>query len=224
MISLKDFLETADQDNQVALQQARDYTANQGKLIAATTVNSVLAELNMTGIVKDIANDPTHVARHKMASVILGIQGGEPFNFIQGTSRGDGVIAMLDWLADNVEAEHQPKIVMFKNVLVGMANGVVQPFANVTLHDVLIARNQCETSDNVQIVGRQAVIELAGEFEPHKPRLLAKNPATGQWQRINNFANADNSPCAVAGVYACIIPAQFSGWSLKADDPYGAVV
>ena len=224
MMSLKEFLSTADADHNIALQQARDYTRNQGKLIAATTVNSVLAELNMTGIVKDIANDPNHIARHKMASVILGIQGGEPFNFIQGTSRGDGVIAMLDWLADNVEPEHQAKIVMFKTVLVGMANEDVNPFANTTLHDVLIVRDACETSDKVAINGRQAVIELVGEFEPHKPRLLAKNQITGKWQRINNFANADNSPCSTPGKYTCIIQPQFAGWPLKVDDPYGAVV
>ena len=57
-------------------------------MLPATTVNQMFAKLDLTGVIADIADDPNHIARHKLKSVLLSIQGNHEFNFIQGTTAG----------------------------------------------------------------------------------------------------------------------------------------
>lgn len=108
-------------------------------LIPATTVNQLFAQLDLTGVIQDIAADHQHVFRHKMASVILSIGGDHPFNFSVGTIAGDGNLAMLDAMIANLP-ELAAKLTQFKATVYAMANKKVRPFASVTLNNVVAAR------------------------------------------------------------------------------------
>lgn len=121
-----------------ALAALQALTVTEGVMLPATTVNQLFAKLDLTGVIQDIAATHDHKFRHKMASVILSIGGNHPFNFIEGTTAGDGNLAMLDdMIADlpNLAA----KLLQFRGTVYHLANRR-RPFAGVTLADVVAAR------------------------------------------------------------------------------------
>ena len=226
MITRKEFLLTADADHAIAAQQAREHTVLEPSFITSNTLTVYVVQKSLYAFLSDQAQTESPLRSICMA-LMDRLRGVSEFNLSSQLPLGQANRQMLDTLIVGFSTSHpaeSEKLSELKAVLESISDRVIHPWPNTTLHDVKIERDACETSDSVKIVGRQAVIELQGDFEPHKPRLLAKNPATGQWQRINNFTNTDNSPCALAGKYACIIPPQFTGWSLEVDDPYQAVV
>jgi hypothetical protein len=216
-MTLQEFLATASSDNVVALQQARDYQVGSNQLIPATTVNQVLAQLNMTGVLQDIAVDTLHPARHKIASVLLSVQGNHDFNFIEGTVAGDGNLLMLDWLIGVAMVDYAQQLTVFKQTMQALANRKVAPFINTTLHDVLIVREQCPMKP-VQSVGKFAIIETSNDLENHNPRLFAFNERLHRWQRVNSFYNV-----SATGKYEAEIPSQWINSTLMVDDAYGVI-
>ena len=216
-MTLQQFLSTASKDHVEALAQAKAFSIGEGVLLPATTVNQMFAQLDLTGVIKDVAEDTTHPARHKLASVLLSIQGNHEFNFIQGTVAGNGNLQMLDWLIAVAMTEYTPQLTTLKQTLVALSNKQIYPFANVTLHDVLIARNACPKK-TITATGRFAVITTTADCEKHNPRLLAFNTRLSQWQRINSFYNVEQ-----AGTYEAEIPSQWCGSELAVDDCYGVI-
>ena len=216
-MTLKDFLSTASPNHIEALAQAKAFSIGEGVLLPATTVNQMFAKLDLTGVIADIADDPTHIARHKLKSVLLSIQGNHDFNFIQGTTAGDGNLLMLDWLITEAMPEYATQLNELKQTLVSLSNRQIMPFANVTLHDVLLVRNACPKKV-VQATGRYVVITTTDDCENHNPRLLAFNNRLGTWQRINNFVNV-----STAGTYEAEIPSQWFGTEYAVDDAYGVI-
>ena len=216
-MTLQEFLATASSDNVVALQQARDYQVGSNQLIPATTVNQVLAQLNMTGVLQDIAVDTLHPARHKIASVLLSVQGNHDFNFIEGTVAGDGNLMVLDWLIGVAMVDYAQQLTVFKQTMQALANRKVAPFINTTLHDVLIVREQCPMKP-VQSVGKFAIIETSDDVENHNPRLFAFNERLHRWQRVNSFYNV-----SATGKYEAEIPSQWINSTLMVDDAYGVI-
>lgn len=91
------------------------------------------------------------------------------------------------------------------------------PFANLTLHELLIARGTCPVKAVTQLNGF-VVIETTGAVEAHNPRLLADNPRTGERVRINNFRGVSS-----AGRYEAQVPGEWRGAALYVDDAYGVV-
>lgn len=216
-MTLKEFLSTASADHLEALAQAKTFSVGGGVLLPATTVNQMFAKLDLTGVIADIADDTNHIARHKLKSVLLSIQGNHEFNFIQGTTAGDGNLLMLDWLIDEAMPEYATQLTHLKQTLMFLSNKQLQPFANVTLHDVLLGRNACPKKV-VQATGRYIVINTTADCENHNPRLLAFNSRLGAWQRINSFMNVFS-----AGTYEAEIPSQWFGTECSVDDAYGVI-
>jgi len=214
---LKEFLSTASADHLEALAQAKAFSIGEGVLLPATTVNQMFAKLDLTGVIADIAEDPTHIARHKLKSVLLSVQGNHDFNFIQGTTAGDGNLLMLNWLITEAMPEYATQLNELKQTLMFLSNKQVKPFANVTLHDVLLERNVCPKKV-VQATGRYVVINTTTDCENHNPRLLAFNSRLGTWKRINSFMNVSS-----AGTYEAEIPSQWFGTEYAVDDPYGVI-
>ena len=230
-MTLQEFLATASSDNVVALQQARDYQTGSDYMIPATTVNQVLAQLNMTGVISDLSKADAvrkeglmgvisyedHPARHKLSSVLLSIQGNHDFNFIEGTTAGDGNLMMLDWLIGVAMVDYAQQLTVFKQTMQSLANRKVKPFINTTLHDVLIVREQCPMKP-VQSVGKFAIIETSDDVENHNPRLFAFNERLHRWQRVNSFYNV-----SATGKYEAEIPPQWINSALMVDDAYGVI-
>lgn len=217
-MNLKEFLLTADPDHNIALQQAKDFTTTAGSLIPATTVNQLFAQLDLTGVIKDASENLSHAARHKLLSVLLSVQGNHEFNFIEGTAAGNGNLAMLDWLIGVAMTEHAVALTQFKAIVHAMSNKATKPFANTTLHDVLIARGVCPTKPLIYDGSGYAYITTTEVCDTHNPRILGVNPITGQTQRVNSFIGVSE-----VRTYEAIIPRQFTGWDFVVDDVYEVI-
>ena len=113
--------------------------------------------------------------------------------------------------------QHAAKIAALRDTLVSVSGQSVQPLANVTLHDVLIARDVCPRKA-VSVSQGFAVINTSTDCPMHNPRLLALNPRTGLWQRVNSFYNV-----STAGAYEAQIPREWLGAKLAVDDAYGVI-
>jgi hypothetical protein len=113
-------------------------TIVEGSLIPATTVNQLFASLDLTGVIQDIAATHDHKFRHKMASVILSIGGDHPFNFISGTTSGNGNLAMLDSMISELP-ELSAKLTQFRSTVFMLAN-FKRKLPSVTIDDVIKAR------------------------------------------------------------------------------------
>lgn len=132
-----EYASLTDEQALAALQAA---TVSEGAMIPATTINQLFAKLDLTGFIDDIAATPNHLFRHKMASVNKSIVGNHEFNFIEGTTAGDGNLLMLDAMITNIP-ELSAKMSEFRAIVHALANRQKQPFANVTLADVAAARS-----------------------------------------------------------------------------------
>lgn len=216
-MTLQEFLSTASQDHVEALAQAKAFSIGEGVLLPATTVNQMFAQLDLTGVIKDIAEDVTHPARHKLASVLLSIQGNHEFNFIQGTVAGDGNLQMLDWLIVVAMTEYAPQLTALRQTLVALSNKQTYPFNNTTLHEVMVARSSCPKR-SIMSTGRFVVITTTNECEKHNPRLLAFNSRLSIWQPVNTFYNVGE-----VGVYEAEIPSKWFGAGLSVDNAYGVI-
>lgn len=147
-------------NNEQALAALQAVTVTEGNLIPATTINQLFASLDLTGFIQDIAADHQHTFRHKMASVILSIGGDHPFNFIEGTTAGEGNLSMLNAMIAQLP-ELSAQLSQFKALVHAMANKR-RPFAGVTLADVIKARavqldgqwHEIEATSNRQFVVR----------------------------------------------------------------------
>jgi hypothetical protein len=122
-----------------ALDALKNATTPEGVMLPATTVNQKFAELDLTGFIDDIAATQDHPFRHKMASVNKSIIGNHPFNFIEGTTAGDGNLLMLDMMIKNIP-ELSAKMTAFRDAVHALANRKQRPFADVSLPDVVAAR------------------------------------------------------------------------------------
>lgn len=217
-MQLSEFLASASADHTQALAEAQAFTLNAGQLIPATTINQLFAQLDLTGVITDVAEDVDHPARHKLKSVLLSVQGNHDFNFITGTTAGDGNLLMLDWLIAGPMSAYALQLEHFKSTVSALANRAARPFANATLHDVLVIRNACPTKPVTQS-GGWVTITTTVDCPAHRPQLHALNSRTGQWQRVNNFGVV-----STAGTYDCRVPPESNGAELAVDDPYGVIV
>lgn len=220
MSTLAEFLLNASPDRNQAVAEAHNHPVIVGRLIEATTMNSVASELDLSADIKRIAESQDHIARHKMSSVYMGLTGNHLFNFIAGTYAGDKAIAQLDWLID-VGFANEPvlaaKLSILQAHVMQLANVITYPLINTTLHDVLVTLNECPTAP-VTKSGAFAVINSTAACPLHKPRLMVKSPNTQQWRRVNNFDKV-----SAAGTYECLIPADVRSWELAVDDAYGVL-
>lgn len=189
-----------------ALAALQALTVSEGNLIPATTINQLFAKLDLTGFIQDIAADQQHAFRHKMASVVLSIGGDHPFNFIEGTTAGDGNLVMLDAMIASLP-NLTDKLTQFKAVVYAMANQK-RPFAAVTLADVARVRSVPFAGDWTELQyqgGRLALTLQQALPEPSLVRIEACESVDGQnwtaWKRIGHFYDV-----AAAGLYLADIP------------------
>lgn len=217
-MNLKDFLNTLPELSHIeALEAANNYSVDTGQLIDATTVNGALTDFKLITVLKDVSDDTTHPARDVCLGVYTGLLGNHPFNLMQNSFTGQRALAQLNWLIETGLPEHSTALSQFRDLMLWRANIVSYPFANATLHDVLIERSACPTKPVTQS-GGWVTIATTADCEAHRPQLMAHNARTGQWQRVNNFGVV-----SVAGVYDCRVPPEWLGAELAVDDPYGVM-
>jgi hypothetical protein len=199
------------------VEYAKNYAVITGKILEASLVNAVLTDLDLIHIVKDVAEDLAHPARKKMLGLYIGLKGNHPFNYIKSSFTGQRALAQLDWIINEGLPQHAELFSQFKDLMIWRSNIITYPLVNTTLHDVLITLGDCPRKA-ASISQGFAVINTSADCPLHNPRLLALNPRTGLWQRINSFYNVSN-----AGAYEAQIPREWLGAQLAVDDAYGVI-
>jgi len=220
-MTLQEFLLTADTNHSIALQQVREYTVTQPVFITSNTMTVYVVTAGLYDVFSDAANNLDSPVRGICMALMDRLRGQSEFNLSASLPLGQANIQMFDVLIAAM-TEHSAALTQLKNTLLAVSNKTVSPFANTTLHEVLIERGVCPTMP-VTASGGYVKITILSDCAPHKPRLMALNPRTEKWQRINNFSNADNTPIFKAGVYDAAVPQQFAGWQLAVDDAYGVI-
>lgn len=169
-------------------EQAFDVLKNaatpEGVMLPATTVNQKFAELDLTGFIDDIAATQGHPFRHKMASVNKSIIGNHPFNFIEGTTAGDGNLLMLDMMIANIP-ELSTKMTAFRATVHALANRKQRPFAGVTLADVIAARSvqlDDEWHELPETDGRTLALQLNTRTPEVTHILVQMQDLSGVWE------------------------------------------
>lgn len=215
-MQLKDFLLTADADHAVALQQAKDYEVIEPVFITSNTLTVYVVGAGLYDVFTDVANDTTSPVRGICMALMDRLRGASEFNLSETLPLGQANIGMLNALIAALP-QYEPAISNLKATLIAVSNKTVKPFANVTLHDVLLTRNAVPFAD-VTINGGYAVLTTTADCPVHNPRLMAQSANTGLWRRVNNF-----TAISAAGVYECMIPAEARGLPLKVDNAYGVI-
>lgn len=210
MSELKDFLLTANADNDLALAEAKVYTETKGRLISPDMMLAFLTSFNHIDILDGpLENELTPVTK-EAKGLRKAFSFGSEFNLID--SHPASVIPMLNQMeTDELVSQ------AFIDYCVAYANEPFKPFENITLTDVLRARDVM-TYAQVTPINGYAVISVASDVPLHNPMLIGLNPRTGKTQRINNFMRVEK-----AGVYDCQVPRENLSWSLSVENAYGVV-
>lgn len=218
-MTLQEFLLTADADHTIALQQARDYQPERrlwriegavrktqvetGLIIHGTRerLDALIAETSNPAPVVDLAK--------KVKRAIDALY--EPEFYI---NLGDPEVAAMITAAEAYGVLIPDEI---SRIRAAATYQDPKPFEVATLYDVLIARNSVIQKSVTQING-YVTITINQACEQHNPRLMALNPRTEQWQRINSFYGVSGP-----GLYECVVPSDCRSWELSVDNPYGVV-
>ena len=220
MISLKDFLETADQDNQVALQQARDYSAIQPMFLTSNTLTVYVVQAGLYNVFAAEAQKNDSPVQGICMALMDRLKGTSEFNLSETLPLGQANINMLNTLAQ-VMTDHTVMINALRDTLIGISNKVVYPFANVTLHDVLITRDACPTKELFSVLtppNTYIIVNLLSDVPTHSARITAVNPRTNQREILGRVW------LSKAALYQFKVPSHYSDYSgFEIDDSYGAI-
>ena len=216
MLSRQEFLQTADADHTIALEQLRQYSVQVPQFITSNSLTVYVVKHGLYDVFSDIADNPDSPVRSICMALMDRLKGQSEFNLSEQLPLGQANLQMLNTLILALP-EHSENISNLRDVLVGISNQIQFPYANATLHDVLIIRNACPTKPVTQS-GGWVTITTNADCEAHRPQLHALNRRTGQWQRVNNFGVV-----SAAGVYDCRVPPEWMGAQLAVDDPYGVI-
>ncbi|MBU2113727.1 MAG: hypothetical protein KKE94_08120 [Gammaproteobacteria bacterium] len=215
-MTLEEFLLTADADHVVALQQARDYAEIQPIFITSNTLTVYVLQAELYDVFADAAADSASPVRGICMALMDRLRGQSEFNLSPSLPLGQANIQMLDILISALP-DKSAALTQLKDTLLAASNKTVYPLAGTTLHDVLILRDSCPTV-SVTAQGGYVAITTTADCETHNPRLMALNPRTGKWQRVNNVIGV-----GLAGTYDVAVPQQFAGWQLAVDNAYGVI-
>jgi len=210
MITLTEFLSTADADSTIALGQARAFSEQvlkplDDRMMNERTVMGLIGMESGEMFMQSLEATPDSAIPARVKAWFKPSEDGIDV----ATPSAVGLIDAMAGAGAITEAE--------AGVLKGYAYDTVVPFARITLHDVLLTRGACPTVAVTQS-GGYAVITTTDDTELHNPRLLALNPRTSAMVRIESFRGV-----ASAGTYDAKAPSEWRNAELFVDDAYGVV-
>jgi len=215
-MTLQEFLATASPYPNQALAEAKAYEVIEPVFITSNTLTVYVVQAGLYDVFSDVANNPESPVRGICMALMDRLRGQSEFNLSQSLPLGQANLTMLNTLIQALP-QHSAAISNLRDTLLSVSNRTVRPFANTTLHDVLVIRNTCPTKP-VTHSGGWVTITTTADCEAYRPQLHALNSRTGQWQRVNNFGLV-----SAAGVYDCRVPPEWVGAELAVDDPYGVI-
>ena len=208
-MDLKTFLETANADDVLALDEARAYTQTEGQLIHRDTMNSMFAQAKLYVAFKDMAADPSNPFQNELAAFL----DSQDFNFMQDSATGQAQIAMLDAIIDAGVDGLSAAISTLKPIIIGLANRITNPFAGVTLADVKRTRGTI-TFKTIVPDGGWLKITTNADCEKHSPQIYADT--LGVRHRVAGFNGVEK-----AGDYLAQAPRGYA--ELFIEDAYGVI-
>lgn len=215
-MTLQEFLLTADSDNAIALQQARDYTTTQPVFITSNTMTVYVLMAGLYDVFSDAANDTTSPVRGICMALMDRLRGESEFNLSADLPLGQANIAMLDTLIAAMP-DKEPAISNLKATLMVVSNKQVNPFANTTLHDVLIIRKACPTV-SVAADGGYITVTTISDCDTYSARLFGLNPRTNKETVLGRVTINQ------AGIYEFKLPTHYLNFAeFKIDNPYGVI-
>jgi hypothetical protein len=215
-MTLAEFLVTADADHETALSQARAYTVTQPVFITSNTMTVYVVQAGLYDVFTDTANDEASPVRGICLALMDRLRGQSEFNLSELLPLGQANLQMLEALRLGLP-QHAAKIAALRDYLASLSNQQVQPFANVTLHDVLIARDACPRKA-VTATGQWLTVTTTADCELHNPRIYGTNPRTQRTEILGNIRIQS------AGVYEFKMPTHYlQHTGLCIDDAYGVI-
>ena len=210
MTTLTEFLATADTDNAVAQGQARAFSEQvlkplDERMMNERTVMGLIGMQSGETFMQSLEAAPDNMIPDRVKMWFKPSEAGIDV----ATPSAVGLIDTMAGAGAITEAEAA--------LLKEYAYNTVTPFERITLHDVLLARNNCPTIA-VTTSGGYAVITVNVDVEAHNPQVYATNPRTNKQERINGFRNVSK-----AGLYDCVIPSEWRNSALSVDDAYGLI-
>ena len=210
MTTLTEFLSTADADSSVALTQARAFSEQvlkplEGRMLNERTVLGLIGMASGETFMQSLEAAPDSMIPARVKVWFKPSEAGIDIGSPTAVQLVDSMAKAGAITASNA------------GLLKGYAYDTVTPFERITLHDVLLARNNCPTIA-VTTSGGYAVITVNVDVEAHNPQVYATNPRTNKQERINGFRNVSK-----AGLYDCVIPSEWRNSALSVDDAYGVI-
>lgn len=216
-MNLKEFLETANVDDELALQEAHAYVQSSPNLYTANVLTAMLVGAGVYGALSNSASTPDHPVRDICMAVMDRLRSEGQFNFSQNHPIGVGNTQMLDALIAGLPA-HATALTDLKTQLLAGAEVVNYPFAGVTLYDVLTARDAVPTVPVALDAQGYVIVSTTAACPVHSPKILGFNPRIQQWQTVGRLSGV-----SALGLYECRIDHPHRPWSLKVEDAYGVV-
>lgn len=215
-MTLQEFLSTASQNNQEALDAAKTVTTVTGRLISSGILTIETVKLGLYSVFNDVAATVGHPARDMCMAISHRLRTDTEFDFIQGTPAGDDTIAMVDMMAMLIP-EKAAEFASLKTFGIAQCNSVEFPFAYATLHTVMSIRGQCPTIENCMMINGYFVIENSVECPMHSPTLWGQNPRTLAWVSLGRFPMV-----SAVGRYELMNPGSTYS-AFRIDNAYGGI-
>jgi hypothetical protein len=166
------------------LQDVHDYTDIQQRMISNKTFALYLDVVGLYLIVHEIAQGKhdteimnegvgtgvftNHSAKEACLLIVNTLadssSDNDDFNFMQGTTMGDGVIARTEQLRDVTLNEYATEIQALLDVCIDHCNKVINPFINVTQSQLNMARGTYTSKPITHITGKDIAVNLHQEL------------------------------------------------------------
>lgn len=240
-MNLTEFLVGRPGTNTELLAIAAAATEVRGSFISANTMNGLLVVGQLYTALYKLKNLDGHPAQDS-AGAFLDPRSTD-YNFIIGDPTGDAQIANLDGLIgfdEETQSIPNPILITFgertvnvseallnlKPIFIGLCNKPTLMFPNVSLYDVIVAKNEQDRFTEVNLANINTIDKdwLLVRFEPSRnPQFAAHTPAVytvihGEKKYLNRF----EKPITEDGNYKVFV--NKNRGQLFVDDIYGVVV
>lgn len=217
-LTFEQFLQTASPDAHTARQQARDYQPMpylwriQGE-VRKTQVETAMIIHDTEARLKNLLQSDADEASKFVATRIL--------RALSRLYEVEFYINIADPEVSDLFSQAQTFGVLNADEMSRITAAALyepgKPWPNATLHDVLLARNECPTKPLDEQSG-YLLPTLTQDTERHQARIIGTNPRTNQPQILGRVN------LAAAGVYEFKIPTHYlQHTDFRIDDAYGAI-
>ena len=193
------------------LAEAKAYETVQGRMISRHIIIATLVQAGILKTLQRMADDDENPFQDAMTGLFD--PGLYDYNFQFDHPIGQANLGLLDAMIASDIGGLGADLTAVRSQFVALANPMVKPFENVTLHAFLTAKGTCPRKE-VTPQGGWLTITLSQDVERHAPVV---------WQQVgSHFVRVTQFPAVeAAGEYIAKVSQGFS--TLYVDDAYGVI-